>query len=234
MYRTILSILFALMVSNSLNLDTQVLKVEGKIRENNEDQIALVQFEKPITDIFYFYFNGFKIISKENPKNEYRIRANMCREDKSKGDQIWLECPLNTTSVPYGKFDIISFYFLDLVDYTYKEFEFQNYEKVEIDILKDELSEVYLIDLYKWSGGVILHFNKDADLIDMEKLEYLILYDPDMGNLVPKLDCISQGKTDIICYADFSRAYHGDRRIVRNIRYGDSYIKAKKYIYFYP
>ena len=60
MYRTILSILFALMVSNSLNLDTQVLKVEGKIRENNEDQIALVQFEKPITDFFYFDFNGFK------------------------------------------------------------------------------------------------------------------------------------------------------------------------------
>ena len=47
MYETFFSILFALMLSNSfsLDLDNSVLKVEGKIRENNEDQKVSVLFE---------------------------------------------------------------------------------------------------------------------------------------------------------------------------------------------
>ena len=79
MYETFFSILFALMLSNSLSLDldNSVLKVEGKIRENNEDQKVSVLFEKPVTEHYYFQFDGFKVISMDNPKKRYRIRHHL-------------------------------------------------------------------------------------------------------------------------------------------------------------
>ena len=159
----------------------------------------------------------------------------MGRYDKIKGDQIWLECPLNTTGIPNGKYEIISFYFKDITgDIGNNGDEFTKYVKVEIDILKDELSDIYLIALSRCTGRINLHFNKDIDLIDIKKLKYLILYDESMGNFVPKLNCISKDKKGIICETDFSGVYHSDKHIVKNIPYEYNYIKAKKFIYFYP
>ena len=188
----------------------------------------------PVTKHYYFQFDGFKVISMDNPKKRYRIRSSShAREDKSKGDGIWLESYLNTTGVPNGKYEIISYEFYNV--YSDIEYEYPNHVRIEIEILKDELCDVYLINLTHCSEGVLLHFNKDADLIDLKKLDYLILYDESMGNFVPHLaNCKLNDNTHITCNTNFDRAFHEDKHIVRNIPYGDNYIKAKKYIYIYP
>ena len=237
MKSTLTLILFLLLLSNSLSLDTQVLKVEGKIRENNENQRGFIQFEKPITDFDYYEFNGFKIRSKENPNLVYRTTSEgeeaNCREVKDRGNEIWLDCPINTLHVPHGKYEIISFYFTDL--FWKNDYEFTN-KKIEIDILEDKLSNIYLIDVTHRGTGVALLFDSDIDFIDIKKFKYLKLYDRDMGNFYADLDCVSKEGRTIICHADFSGAYHRDEHLVRNLPYEDTYIKADKegFIYFYP
>ena len=85
-----------------------------------------------------------------------------------------MESYLNTTGVPNGKYEIISYEFYNV--YSDIEYEYPNHVRIEIEILKDELCDVYLIDLTKCSEGVLLSFNKGANLIDLKKLEYLTLY----------------------------------------------------------
>ena len=236
MYKTFFSILLALMFSNSLsrNSDNSVLKVEGKIRENNEDQKVSLLFESPITGHDVFEFDGFKVISMDNPKKRYRIRTSWTTEDKSKDDGIWYETLLNTTGVPNGKYEIISYVF-SYFHYHRSEYEYPNHARVEIEILKDELCDVYLINLTHCSEGVLLHFNKGADLIDLKKLDYLILYEESMGDFVPHLtNCKLTDNTHITCNTNFNGAHHSEKHLVTNIPYGDNYIKAKKYLYFYP
>ena len=184
-------------------------------------------FEKPVTEHDYYDFDGFKVISMDNPKKRYRISSSSyTREDKSKGDGIWLTSYLNTTGVPNGKYEIISYVFT----YMHKEYEYPNHARVEIKILKDELCDVYLIDLTKCSEGVLLSFNKGANLIDLKKLEFLTLYCVDMGNFYADLaNCKLKDNTHITCSANFNGAYHRDEHILRNIPYGDNYIKVKKY-----
>ena len=236
MYETFFSILVTLMLSYSLSrdLNNSVLIVEGKIRENNEDQKVSVLFENPVTEHDFFDFDGFKVISMDNPKKRYRIRSStFTREDKTKGDGIWVTSYLNTTGVPNGKYEIISYVFYKR--FYHSEYEYPNHARVEIDILKDELCDVYLINLTHCSGGIVLHFNKGADLIDLKKLDYLILYEESMGDFVPHLtNCKLTDNTHITCNTNFNGAHHSEKHLVRNIPYGDNYIKAKKYLYFYP
>ena len=231
-------IILLLLLSNSLSLDTQVLKVEGKIRENNENQRGLIHFEKPITEFFFFQFNGFKIRSKENPNLVYRTTSKYAeggdwRKAEDKGNEIWLDCPINTLHVPQGKYEIISFFIEDL--FGKPDYEFSN-KKIEIDILEDKLSNIYLIDVTHIRCGVALLFDSDIDFIDIKKFKYLILYDRDMGNFVAHLNCISKKERTIICETSFAGAYHSDEHLVRNLPYEDTYIKADKngFIYFYP
>lgn len=101
------------------------------------------------------------------------------------------------------------------------DYKFTNFIKVEIELLQDELNDIYLMDLSKGTKGgkstITLCFNKDVDIIDIKKLKYLFLYDHDMGNFNAHLNCISKCKKDITSIRDFTGAYHGDEHIVQKI-----------------